>query len=331
MSRNYFSFFFFLTGLFFLSCIFIVGVVKASLTCAVGASCANTTIFRISATSNAHGQMPSQSTYSQLVCCSGPSGLSTSCTGNTQTALKFSGTTNAHAQQNTQSGYANNVCISSTSGTFTIAYQANNCTGYDTTIASMSGTTNAHLGDSAAYTTKICGTHSAGSGAFDAYASSSVSFNSSLPVIFTSQTSTLSNAGAVKVYDDRGSSAGWTLNLTSRDWKSGQDVMQMDYNGGGFDDNLGKLCAFGATATLYAESGSMTGVTKGGNDCFSASVSTIDLVTASNGNGNGTYWLTDLSLAQFIPSNPTAAVYTTTIIFTLSYNDRGALYNFSIF
>ena len=172
---------------------------------------------------------------------------------------------------------------------------------------------------------------SASTGAFDTYASSSASFNSSLPVVFTSQTSTMSNVGAVKMVDDRGSSAGWPLNLTSRDWKTEQDVMQMDYDGSGSDGDLGKLCVFGATATLYVESGSLTGVTKGGNDCFSASLSTIDLVTASNGNGNGTYWLTDLSLAQFIPSNPTAAVYTTTIIFTLSYNNRPALYNFSIF
>lgn len=172
---------------------------------------------------------------------------------------------------------------------------------------------------------------SAYTGAFDTYASSSASFNSSLPVVFTSQTSTMSNVGAVKVVDDRGSSAGWTLNLTSRDWKTEQDVMQMDYDGSGSDGDLGKLCAFPASAILYAESGSLTGVTKGGNDCFAASLSTVDLVTASNGNGNGTYWLTDLSLAQFIPSNPTAAVYTTTIIFTLSYNNRNALYNFLIF
>lgn len=159
-------------------------------------------------------------------------------------------------------------------------------------------------------------------GAFDVYASSSASFDNSLAVLFTSQTSTMTKVGALKLVDDRGSTPGWTLNITGTDWKAGQDVMQLDYDGTGSDGNLGKMCVNPNAGTLYAEVGSTTGVSKGTQDCFSTGVSAIDVLTATNSNGHGTYWLTDASLSQFIPGNPTATVYTTTIIFTLSYDNR---------
>ncbi|OGY44173.1 MAG: hypothetical protein A2729_00990 [Candidatus Buchananbacteria bacterium RIFCSPHIGHO2_01_FULL_39_14] len=158
---------------------------------------------------------------------------------------------------------------------------------------------------------------SAASGAFDVYASSSASFNSALPVIFTAQTSTMTSVGGMKIIDDRGTSAGWTLNLTGSDWRASTEQIQFNYNGKGSDNGKGKLCAFPNGGSLYAESGSLTGVSKGGIDCFSSTLSTIDLVTATNGNGNGTYWLTDMKLEQYVPANATATVYTTSIIFTL--------------
>lgn len=154
-------------------------------------------------------------------------------------------------------------------------------------------------------------------GNFDVTASSSQSFNVPLTVAFTSQTSTISNIGAIKIIDDRGSDAGWTLNLTGNDWKTTTELKQLDYNGNGSDDNTGKLCAFSADANLYAESGSLTGVNKSVNDCFGSTVNIVDLVGAETNYGTGAYWLTDMSLEQFIPSNPTAAIYTTTIVFTL--------------
>lgn len=155
------------------------------------------------------------------------------------------------------------------------------------------------------------------SGAFDAYASSTISFDASLPVLFASQTSTITKFGAIKIQDDRGTSAGWTLNLAGNDWKTTTGDMQLDYDGTGTDGNLGKLCANPNAGNLYAETGSLTNVNKGALDCFSAGVTVIDVVAASASYGNGTYWLTDMSLGQFFPSNPTAAIYTTTIVFTL--------------
>jgi len=154
-------------------------------------------------------------------------------------------------------------------------------------------------------------------GAFDVYASSSYSFDSSLIVQFSSQSSTIAIAGALKVQDDRATTPGWTLNLSCNDWKTDTELKQMDCDGGGKDDNLGKMCPDPSVGALYAEVGSLTNVTKGALDCFASGVTAIDYITASNSNGHGTYWLTDTALGQFIPANPTSAVYTTTIIFTL--------------
>ncbi len=137
-----------------------------TLSCSVATTCAaGTVIWRMQNTTNAHAELPSQALYAQLVCCSGVTGLGTACTAPFATALKLSGTTNAHAEQGTQTNYANSACISVPSGgSVSIGYQATNCTGFDTTLGSMSGATNAHVGDSTAYTTKICGT-AASSGA----------------------------------------------------------------------------------------------------------------------------------------------------------------------
>lgn len=145
----------------FVSGIFFVGTVYAgTLSCTVRASACSggeTAIWRMSGTSNAHAELPSQSLYTQLVCCTGVTGLGNSCTGTFATALKLSGVTNAHIQQT--GSYAQSACISVPSGgSVSVGYQSTNCTGFDTTLGSMTGTTNAHVGDGTAYTTKICAT-----------------------------------------------------------------------------------------------------------------------------------------------------------------------------
>ena len=116
----------------------------------------------MTATTNSHAELPSGVTSAYTnnqFCCNGVTGLGNSCSGNYAVVLKLSDTTNAHVEQNTQSNYANNICISSNFGNvITVAYQDNNCTGYDTTLGSISDITNAHVGDSNAYTTKVCAT-----------------------------------------------------------------------------------------------------------------------------------------------------------------------------
>lgn len=138
-----------------------VSIARAgTLSCTVATTCpSGTVIYRMSGTDNAQGELASQSNYTQLVCCSGVSGLTNTCSGTYATALKLSGTTNAHGEENSQSNYAQSACIGVPSGgSVSVGYQSSNCTGYDTTVGSLKATTNAHLGDGTAYTTKICAT-----------------------------------------------------------------------------------------------------------------------------------------------------------------------------
>lgn len=138
--------------------------VAGTLSCSVGASCpSGTVIWRMSATTNAHAELPSQSNYAQLVCCTGVTGLGNACSGTFAIALKLSATTNGQSEQNSQSNYNNNACIQAPSGgSVSVGYQASNCTGFDTTLGSISATTNGHTGDGTAYTTKICATAAVG-------------------------------------------------------------------------------------------------------------------------------------------------------------------------
>lgn len=141
-------------------------VYAGTLSCSVttAAACTGTVIWRMSGATNAHAELPSQTTAaysSNVVCCSGVTGLSNLCSGTFATALKLSSTTNAHVQQT--GTYANSACISVPSGgSVSVAYQPTDCTTpilYDTTLGSMKATTNSHVGNTTAYTEyKICGT-----------------------------------------------------------------------------------------------------------------------------------------------------------------------------
>ncbi len=138
------------------------GTLSCSITTA--AACTGTVIYRMSGTSNAHTELAGQSTAayaSTVVCCSGITGLSNVCASPQATALNLTAVTNSHASQTATTPYTTPACISvPTGGTVSVGYQATNCTGFDTTLGSMSATTNAHVGNSAAYTTKICATAS---------------------------------------------------------------------------------------------------------------------------------------------------------------------------
>lgn len=134
----------------------------STLSCSLttAASCSGTVVLRLSGATNAHAELSSQTTAnyaSNVICCTGITGLGTSCSGNYANIIKLSGVTNGHVEQNTQTNYANNACLSVTAGTVTIGYQANDCTGYDTIVASMQKITNSHAGGPAAYSEyKIC-------------------------------------------------------------------------------------------------------------------------------------------------------------------------------
>lgn len=150
--------------------------------------------------------------------------------------------------------------------------------------------------------------------------SSSLSFNNgtALSFSFTAQTASIAAMGAFQVQDARGTNGGWGVDLSATDWKSGQDVMQLDYNGTGSDNSLGKMCLIVASGAIKSVGGAgTTGATRGSDGCFSGTVSSIDIYDFSNPNGGGQYWITDFRLEQYIPGSPTAQSYTTTIIYTV--------------
>ena len=150
----------------FLFVFFVQNVFAGSLSCSIttSAACTQTTVFRMSSTSNAHAEQSGQSNANydaNVVCCTNVIGLGNSCSGTFATALKVSSTSNAHVQQNNLGSFPDSVCISVPSGgSVTVGYQNANCTGFDTTLASIASTSNAHVGSPSAYTLKVCGTAS---------------------------------------------------------------------------------------------------------------------------------------------------------------------------
>ena len=128
--------------------IFPISYIYAALSCSIttAGSCSGTVLLRMSGSTNAHAELPSQSTSAynnNVVCCSGVTGLGNSCAASNKGIIaKLSGVTNAHVEQNTQSNYGQNACLSSSfaGDVISLGYQASNCTGYDTTLFSMEKT-----------------------------------------------------------------------------------------------------------------------------------------------------------------------------------------------
>lgn len=141
------------------------GTLSCSITTAAACTSPSVIALRLSGASNAHSELPSQSTAAyanSVMCCGGVTGLANTCTGTNATVAKLTANTNSHVEQNTQANYGTNACLSVPGGgTVAVVYQASNCTGQDTTLGSMTAATNAHAGDTTAYATKICGTATA--------------------------------------------------------------------------------------------------------------------------------------------------------------------------
>jgi hypothetical protein len=153
---------FFIVFTFFSLFSFEVPLSFAAFSCTVSTTCSGgVVLFNMKDTVNSHAESSSQSNYPNLVCCSGVTGLTNSCSGTYATVLRLSGTTNAHVEeggQATSTYNGNDACISVPSGgSVSVGYQDNSCTGFDTTVVSMATpVTNSHVGDASAYTRKVC-------------------------------------------------------------------------------------------------------------------------------------------------------------------------------
>jgi hypothetical protein len=138
--------------------VFSLSVRAGTLSCSVTTTCPSGVIaYRMSSTTNAHTELGTQTNYPNMICCTGVSGLSNSCSGTFDTTLKLSSTTNAHVEKNTFSNFTQNACLSvPTGGSVTVGYQSSNCNGYDTTLGSIQNDTNSHVGSPNSYNNKIC-------------------------------------------------------------------------------------------------------------------------------------------------------------------------------
>ncbi len=101
----------------------------------------NNIVMRLSASTNAHGELAGQGNYNNVLCCEEGSG-DTTCIANNE-ILGLASVTNAHAERPELTSYVNNVCYDGLA----------NCGFVNTTLASnereiigISADTNAHLG-----------------------------------------------------------------------------------------------------------------------------------------------------------------------------------------
>ena len=153
-----------LASLLFYPATYLYAALSCSVTTQAACTGGSVTILRMSGSTNAHSELPSQSNAnyaSNVVCCSGISSIGNSCSAfNKQIFARISGVTNGTIQETSVNTYGTDVCLSDGVGndTITVGYQNTNCSGYDTTIASISSSDNAHVGDGSAYTRKICAT-----------------------------------------------------------------------------------------------------------------------------------------------------------------------------
>jgi hypothetical protein len=130
----------------------------SSLACSVKASCdAGEAVFRMESTSNAHAGTVDGSSYDNVVCCSGPAGLGTDCSGVHDTVLFLSAADNAHVASH--SGYPTEVCLSTTTEAAVDCRTGSACNPQYACLATISGSTNAHVADCDGaddYATKVC-------------------------------------------------------------------------------------------------------------------------------------------------------------------------------
>lgn len=303
-----------------------VAALSCSITTAAACTSPSTIVLRMSAATNAHSELASQSTSgyaTNVVCCGGLSGIGNSCSGTFDIAAKLSGVTNAHIEQDSLSNYANNACISVPSGTITIGYQNTNCSGYDTTLASMTATTNAHIGSPADYTIKICG--SLGSGASQSLSFSisdnSIGFGSFSSVAARYATGdTLGSTTEVEAHQlvaSTNASSGYNITVQGATLASGANTITA-IGGTNTASSVGTE-QFGLRMTATGGSGAVSSPYSASGFADSATASASSQVaSASTGDGVSTTY--SVRYLGNIAGNTEAGSYTTNLVYVATAN-----------
>lgn len=276
-----------------------VSNVFAALSCSLTtqALCTGTVLLRLSGSTNAHAELPSQSTSnydSNVICCSGVTGLGNSCAASNKSIFaKLSGLTNAHVEQNTQSNYSQNACLSSSyaGDEISIGYQSTNCSGYDTTLFSMEKTpTNSMVGGPSAYNNKVCAKIFSQSITFN-ISNTSVGFgnltSTGLRYATSDGTGSSSETESYNITISTNASSGYGLYVSGDTLKNGA-VSITPIGGTNTTPSAGSK-AFGIRAVASGGNGSVVSPYDGSGFAYDASSNSSSAVGASSsGDGNVT-------------------------------------------
>lgn len=311
--------------------LFPVSYIYAALSCSIttSAGCSGTVMLRMSGTTNAHAELPSQSTTNynnNVVCCTGVTGLSNSCSeSNKKIITRLSGVTNAHVERNTEvnANYTQNACLSSTyaGDQITLAYQATNCTGYDTTLFSMEKTpTNSMVGGPSAYNNKVCAKIFSQSISFT-LSNNSVGFGNLLSTGLRYATSDgLGSATETESYNitaNTNAPSGYSIYVKGDTLKNGSKIIN-SIGGTNLTPSIGSK-AFGMRAVASGGVGSVLNPYDGSGFAYDATAS-IPSGVASASSGNGVTTTYSVRTVATIDSILEYGIYSTDLTYIIVPN-----------
>jgi hypothetical protein len=170
-------------------------VFAGTLTCSFTTSTCNSpaiVMLRLASSTNSHAELPTDSDYPVMVCCTGVTGLGNSCAATVHAVLlNLHDPTNSHVEENSVGLYTNSACISVTAGTVSVGYETTTTcalAGFDTTVMSIVSTTNSHSGGPNDYPVKVCASAASSSNA--APTVSGVTLNHAASIVLTAGTTT---------------------------------------------------------------------------------------------------------------------------------------------
>jgi len=309
-----------------------ISYIYASLSCSIttSAGCGSgTVILRMSGSTNAHAELPSQSTANydnNVVCCTGVMGLSNSCSEtNKVTIARLSGVTNAHTERNTEANanYTQNACLSSiyTGDEITLAYQALNCNSYDTTLFSMEKTpTNSMVGGPSAYNNKVCAKIISQSISFNLN-HNSVGFGNLIPTAIRYATNDgLGSSSEVESYNisvNTNAPAGYGVYVSGDSPKKGSTIIT-PIGGVNTVPSAGNN-AFGIRAVATGGNGGVVNPYDGAGFAYDANSTTpTTIATAPTGNGVTTNY--SIRTVATIDSFLEAGSYSTNLTYFVTAN-----------
>ncbi len=287
------------------------------LSCSVAATCTapDVTVMKLYRTSGGHAELSSGSTYTNLVCCTGITGLGNSCSGTYDEVLQLSATTNAHVEQNSQANYGQSACLSVSTGTVTVAYQSTNCTGYDTTVASISGVTNAHAGNSSAYTTKVCATVGSAQTLSFSISGNSIGFGtlstSAARYANSAGTGSSSETEAHTLTASTNATSGYIITVQGATLKQG--TATIDAIGATNTASSTGTEQFGLRASVTSGTGTVSSPYAASGFAYAATSSTPSTVATGSGSGSSTVF--SVRYLSNISTTTEAGAYSTTLNF----------------